>query len=771
MLDKRLQLGGLQVGGPRTTQNSARFRIADNVYQTLDEYMIYRFGNKDYLTGFASDEIVIAITNYRLKPFIITRTGDNKLHFYYDDIVRLPCPSNMAFVINPDPDDLLSMGIQFVEAQGCLFFNMPVLGLHKFDGIQVYRAGVPTPWVYCAQYADAGATWVRIIGHHLDFQGNVVNSGYVQFPVTPSGTNITIQTDQNSVRDMVGSYFGFSYSKVSPKGRQEYDSLYNGHDTFYMVAASAVYAADSVTYTTGGNHNVAVGCYLFMNTSFAAPFSSAFNEESLAQAFKVSAVTATTVTLTTADAKYLDTNRKWHTETSTNNIPGAGSYSNHWLSIWTSNVETGNYVWKQNIPAPFFSTTAQTSTINVSSPTTATVDADKNAFNLAGNMGDIYDVTTVKLPFPCYLDDLPSLSFCTYGDLALISQVNEIYFSDTSLGGAFEMVNGNSFIAVGGGNDGPVQAVQGTTDFFLVSRQFKNYYVTGNLPTANYRVQPISQTSVGALTNEATISCLDKVLFVNKVGVWVLYSGGRCEEVSYNARGLFTNFSNSRVYPEESYFGLENYPTYITPTQFVEDSEGAWNKWVKLRYDICRNLVTILIDENDGKGQMLVLNMNNGELYTWNDLMYGLDSPKFKDLCFINGEYYITGNSDSGHTIRKEEKEDSEKNNYMNGTFPPTLATTWFTAGEPSLEKKTKQIKIWGTIVGDVNFSQYVDWRSTPSDEGTYVSSDPELFSHKRRLQAQNALSLSVKMVFLAPTVEIEGLELEFEAFQMGMKR
>lgn len=770
MLDKRLQLGGLQVGGPRTKQNPARFRVANNVYQSMDDYMVPRFGSKNLFTGFAADEYVIAVANYQLKPFIVTRTADYKYHFYYNSTTRLPVPSDISYITMPNAEDVLSFGIQFVEAQGCLFMNHPIIGMWKFDGVQVYRAGVPTPWINTAQYADAGTTFVRVIGHHLDFQGNVINSGYVQFPCTPVGSNITIRTDQGAL-DMTGSYFGSLYNQVSPKGRQVYDSLYNGHNTFFMVASALASSTGSTnTYTTGGNHKVEVGCYVFVTTSYSNSLGG-FGVETLATAFKVSAFTATTVTLQIADAKYLDTSRTWRTATaSIFALPaGACTLSNQWLSVWTSNAVTGNYVWKAIIPAPFFATTAQNSVVNVSSPTTATADADKNAFNLAGNMGDIYAVTTVKFPFPAFTDEFPSLSFCTYGGLALTSTLNEIFHSDTSLGGSFEMTSGTSQIVVGEGNDGPIQAIQGTSDFMLVSRQFKNYYVAGNLPTQNYRVQPISQTSLGVYSNESTLSVMDKILFVNKTGVWVLYAGGRCEEVSVNVRGLFTTFSDTKVYPEELYWDIDDYPTYVVPSQIVDSPADAYNKWMKVRFDNCRNLVTILI----ASGEVLVLNMNNGELYTWRDLLYGLANPDIKDMCFIEGEYYLTGNSDSGHTVRKEEKSDlTYKYDYM-GTVAqrPRLANTWFTAGEPSLEKKTKQIKMWGLIEGSVAVTQYVDWRSSGSDEGTYTNSDAELFSHKKRLESKNALALSVEMVFNCTRMEIEGLELEFEPFQMGMKR
>jgi hypothetical protein len=767
MLDKSLKLGGLQVGGPRTLQNPARFRIADNVYQTLDDYTVMRFGNKDLFTV-PSGMTVVAVGEYKLKPFYIAQDAVGGVEFYYDSTAPIPKSEPFSYPAPPVAGDVFSSGIQFKEQGDCLFFNIPFTGLFKYDGHHVYRAGVPTPMFSCAQYASGGATFVRVIGHKLDFQGNQINSGYLQFPATPSGNNITLRVDKGAVDISTPANTG-----VSPSDRKDWDTLYNGHDLFFIrpTSSSVSQTVDDFTVTTGGDHYVKVGCWLVFTAQYTTSATNGFAIfDTYATAFKVKSFDGTTVTFHKDPAKYMLSDRQWVDSAvpTAPSIVSGSVISNHFLSIWTSNVATGNYVWKSIFPIAFWSANAQNETINVSSPTVPGAGVSSSAFNLAGNLGDIYDVISVKFPFPSFSEEFSSSSFCTYGELAVISQKFAIYFSDTSKGGSFEMTAALAFVAVGSEGDGPYQAIQGTADFMLVSRQFKNYYLSGNLPTANYRVQPIAQTSLGVYSNEATVTCLDKIIFVNKTGVWALYPGGKCIEASENVRGLFTTFSNTTLYKEEEYWDISNLPTYITLNDYIQGADNSRNKWMRVKFDVCRNLVFIAIAGATKSGSILVLNMNNGELYTWNDILYGESAKDFKDLCAIEGVYYVAG----GRKIKKEEKSDVNfKYDYRGGQFPPTLAKTWFTAGEPSLEKKTKQIKLWGKLVGVATISQFTDWSETEEPGGTYANQSDALFSHKKRLNSANVLALSVKVSFQCTKLELEGMELEFEPLQMGMKR
>lgn len=779
MLDKRLKLGGLQVGGPRTSQNVARFRVANNVYQTRDEYMIPRFHGAEYTppADLAAVEKVMSLARYRDKLFTMAATNSGTYRFFDSNGDLIPARS-IGTNSNIDLEQFPS-GPQFVEKLGNLYIGTPYNYLFKYDGTQLYSAGVPLPFFSCAERADAGATYVRVIQHHLDFQGNNVYSGYVQFRATPNGSgNIVLRVDKNTT-DIVGQGL-FGVEPTSRPTWERFDGLYD--EWYFRASASSVNAGlNQVTVTTGGNHDVAVGVYLIVSPQLQPPAVTNLAFDTLGIALRVKSFDATTVTLDLLDAKYLDTNREWQvanippTALLLNSLPEGVNY---WLSVWTSTSATAAYVYRGVCPALYNSTTSQTFTIDVTPNNSPELGSENLFFVVAPILGDFYDVTSSKGVLPRLTQQAsPNSCFSTYGDLMLMSYLNEIYFSDTSLGGSFEMINGFSFIVVGEGDDGNVQTVCGTADFLFVSRQFKNYYVVGTLPTANYRVSEISETSLGAYSNECSIAVNDKVIFLNKQGVWALYTGGRCEEVSFNIRGLFNNFSNTTAFDEEAFFDLDSFPTYSSYYDLI--SPIVFDKWIRTRLDVNRNLLAFVI-KGDGQGQILILNLNNGEFYTWSGMLEAYPftgTPDLADLTFIDGDYFVSVNFNDAGTRSKavyvEDKFIPRAIDYMTGDQRPRLDTTWFTAGEPSLEKKTKQIKMWGIIDGDVEINHTLDWKrsGTPVADGVYTSTDDELFSHKKRMDSSNALACSVSMQFSGNRFEIEGLELEWDPFQLGMKR
>lgn len=772
MLDKRLKLGGLQVGGPRTAQNPARFRVANNVYQTRDEYMVPRFHNEEEL-ALGSGKEVVSLSSYTKQPFAVVRdAATSKMEFYANSTSKIPT-YNIAASDFTAPGEADSSGPQYIEKFGCLFVHFPYYGLYKYDGTQAYKAGVPLPYFDSAQINPAGAAYIRVIQHHIDFQGNIVNSGYVEFRATPSANLVNIQTD-SAASEICGN------AEVYPKVRtSKLDGNYDQHFWVSTGAPTVNAGPRTVTCPTGGNHNVVVGAYVLITASGLISASlSGFTIDTKAIAVKVVSFTGTEVVFSLDNVKIQDASGNWVVEPMATTYPGlafAVHGTNHWMSGWTSNVATGNYVLRGVWRAFYDSNTTQTFALDCTSLTSPNNSfVDSTAFNLSGNLGDIYDVTTVKDVFPYYSVyngvNLPK-AFTTYGELALVADNNIIYFSDTSLGGSFEMVNGLSFAVVGEGTDGDIQTVCGNFDFFLVSRQSKNYYVAGNLPTANYRVQPITNTSMGAHSNESCIPYEDKIMFLNAQGVWALYSGGRCEEISININGLFKNFSETTQFSEELFFDMSAYENFVSYFNYPD-------QWVRVRSDVARGLVTFLI-KGDGTGTALVLNMNNGEFYTWNGFAqdHGFTTPKVKDLTFINGEYYIALNYPDGGNyhgnVYKEVKTGGGQYNYVPSSYPIRLDTTWFNAGEPSLEKKLQQIKLWGVVTGAVSVSHYLDWNDSEINDLAYSNTSLTLFSHKHRLKSANFLAVSVSLDVVPDSgrFELEGTEIEFESLQEGMKR
>lgn len=730
-------------------QNPVRFRIADNVYQTRDGQMVPVAGSASYLDLTSPLDSVKNIFRYNNAPFILGYAS-SVYAAYNNSSTLIPSP--------PLPAEYGSFGVQAIEKLGNLYLNIPSKGLYKYDGYQMYRAG--TPWAY----ADPTTTvtgfptinaYVRLIQHHIDQQGNVVHSGYTQFPSmalqgdapVPTYHTLNLRTDKGAT----------DYPNSAIRPALEVASLANDFFSYFIYATSYTNPSTNVfVMTTGGQHNVNVGQYLM-------PTSDEFASESYPNglAWKVTATTATTVTI--GNPRIYSYEDKWENYTGTVTAWATPvSFTNYWISAWTSSAETGAYAHQGTVPAMYESAANRTYTIQVTTdPDLPSDELDfSNIFNLAPIMGDFYDVTTSKQVFPLTATLLP-LSFGTYGDLVTLAYSNEVYFSDTTLGGSFEMTSGLAFFVAGEGDDGNIQAVAGTSDFMFISRQFKNYYLTGNLVTANYRVSEISETSMGAYSNESAYAISDKIIFLNKQGVWSVSGGGRCEEVSFNIRGLFANFSSTTSFSEEDFFDLDSFPDYAT--------SSTSNQFLRIRVDVNRNLMIFAIrDPDTTRGQGLVLNLNNGEFYTWSRFIPSGTTPDFQDINFMQGFYWFTHNTSTNQSVYKET---AGSFGYM-ATYPSRLAQSWFTAGEPSLEKKLNQLKMWGLMTDQtVGITHKLDWRdSTEVTDDSYVSSDNTNFSHKTRLKPANFQSVSVAMSF-TNNFQIEGMEVEWQPLQLGMKR
>ena len=738
MLDKRLRLGGLQVGGPRTMQNPARFRVANNVYQTLDDYLVPRADSEEYEDTYTGSTTVAHVSRYKNKPFVLG----------YDGTKYLPHYESSTKIAGPDlPGKYGSLGVQAVEKLGNLYFQLPGKGLFKYDGYNAYRAGTPMPFYQVvATYLITPTFFTRVIQSHMDQNGNVVNSGYYDSATRLVTGKIQLRTDKGATPDP---------NIIRPA--IETASIANGFNAYFISSSAHSFpTATTVELTTGGDHLVVPGIRLIFTTNaFQRYLVSSLPVNALS--YEVISSTATAVTL--GNLRYLDDNGDWQDwdYSASNYYPGnPGELCYYFLTVWTSDVATGNYNLQRIVPAMYESAINKTYDVNIASVTTSSFSVAP-ALNLGPNLSDTYDVLTVKNLFPV-TDEYKQLCFSTYGDIGLVAYANEIYFSDVSLGGAFEMTTGAGFIVVGEGDDGDVQTVCGTSDFILVSRQFKNYYLSGNMPTANYRVSEITQTSLGAYSNESAISVADKVIFLNLQGVWALYGGGKCEQVSENIKGLFRDFSNTTSFAEEAYFDLDAYPTYVSAVNE--------NEWVRTRLDVNRNLLAF-VTYAAGVGKCLILNLNNGEFYTWANFTHGGASPNMQDMCFIDGFYYVTNNAAAG--VCQLEIEDKDSYSYVS-IAPAVLATSWFTGGEPSLDKKLNQLKMWG-IVPAASIRRTLDWmESTEVDCGEYANSVVSKFSHKHRLVPSNFQSVSVRMAF-TQNFQIEGLEIEFQALQENMKR
>jgi hypothetical protein len=373
-----------------------------------------------------------------------------------------------------------------------------------------------------------------------------------------------------------------------------------------------------------------------------------------------------------------------------------------------------------------------------------------------------------------------------YQDSLLLANDDLIWFSNTTSSGVFEQLSASNFLKVGDTEFGRITSICGTSDFLIVCRERKVYYVNGNIATGNYRVQEISECEIGAWSNVATFLVKDTVIMVTAIGVFQISDGGRCTKISEKCPKNFSFYDSMNV-NEDIVFRLDG--TIALP-KTPSDNPELGNTGIDIAYDEYRDLLVIM--QRKQNSPCLVIHMKTGEFYEWERIYNPLVSYA-NCITFIDGTYYVGGinyivdfiNPFIAGTalIFKENK--TIDLSYVTSS-PIKLYTSWLTAEEPSLEKSLLQLKMFGRVQSNgttdsINVAHYKDWDfSTKITNAKYfpINTSASLnnqvqYSHKKRLNSDKVLSASVGFEVSDPkvTFELESLEVEFNPIQQGMKK
>ena len=372
--------------------------------------------------------------------------------------------------------------------------------------------------------------------------------------------------------------------------------------------------------------------------------------------------------------------------------------------------------------------------------------------------------------------DYPFYCSTVYQDLLLLANDDLIWFSDTTLGGTFEMLNALNFIKVGDKEYGRITSICGTSDFLIVCRERKNYYINGNIVTGNYRVQEIQEAEIGAWNNVSTMNIKDNVVMIAATGVYEISDGGKCIKISKNCPKNFSTYDNNNINEDVS-FRLDGFVSSLTT-----------GTGIHVFYDEYRELLIFMKIGIGATGTALVLHTASGEFYEWDGLV-GVQGTKYPQCgIFINSEFTI-GTVDYTTLVSRVPKLYKEtKSSALSypATYPIKLYSSWLTAGEPSLEKLLLQLKMFGRIQSDgttssINVCHYKDWDiSTKITNVAYYPTNTALsldnqiqYSHKKRFNSDKVLAASVGFEVNTPNVtfELESFEVEFNPIQEGMKK
>ncbi len=437
-------------------------------------------------------------------------------------------------------------------------------------------------------------------------------------------------------------------------------------------------------------------------------------------------------------------------------------------SVWSSTASEGVYYFRGMMESVYDTSLAFTSYFypEFTSLTTANtlIPAEKYPFFISGTLQDWYDVQANREPFN--KDGNKYVSITLYSDLILAATDDLIFFSDTSIGGSIEMTNGVA--KIGDTEFGKITSICGTKDFLVVSRERKVYYVTGQLDTGNYRIQELSNCSIGSYSNNSMLEVEGSIIMLTTSGVWLI-EGPQATKIS---EGISPHFQTNLAYqttdpesPDQRVFDLRGHPVTAYGGIGIDYPIISF-------YDAYRRTVGFIDGSDTNGGQALILHLGSMDFATW-DYLSIVESTSISAIAAINGVFSIGIFEDwpEDAKIAAENKTVFSPTYDYIGTSPALLATTWGCAGEPSLEKQLTQFKMFGFITA-ATIKHYENWDGVTSITSTsYLNSLGDTkYYHKQRLNSSKVLAVSVEMSF-EQLFLLEGVEIEFNPIQQGMKK
>jgi len=136
-----------------------------------------------------------------------------------------------------------SVPLSYSEYDGSLYLADPsgTVQIMKFDGMSVYRAGVPKPNLLniAAGTGTAGTFYVRVFLEFNDFQFSPISGDYTQFDMTSSGFSFDVET--------IGDTAFKNYNPAVDRGVRSAKVYISNNPTFgYRLAHTATYPAAPV---------------------------------------------------------------------------------------------------------------------------------------------------------------------------------------------------------------------------------------------------------------------------------------------------------------------------------------------------------------------------------------------------------------------------------------------------------------------------------------------------------------------------------------------
>lgn len=660
---------------------------------------------------------------------------------------------------------------------GLATYTYAVFNPMRFDGINVQRAGLPTPWFYSTP-TNAGNARLRAVYLTIGLDGEPVFSNYLEWGVTVGAGPIYGVANLN-----LGGYNGAMVANTDPVGvsgtffpptRETKDSLFdfvvpgtlgtvpNFYNKKFLKPSAGAYTAGIGPKLTSSYNSpgLKVGDWLLCldTTTFVSSTKKydAYYLQIVAVgpgtdyqfSSKIKAFNAYTVSWEDMDLESGMPDGVANSAAFITILTSQG-ISNIWSIISKSANAAGTLDYKACRIEPIF----WDSNTVVATAATADLSFLRPFLGVITSVfSDWYDITRVKTTFP------PVIGITAFNNLLVGFDRNAIYFTDITLGGSTEMVSGFSNILPYGSEYGDIVAVCGCEDFLFLSRERRNYVIRGELTTGNISISECDLPVLGAANARSVSNAFaGKVLFMNKSGVWSVNSSGQITELSAPIRDLFLG---------ESVDGNPfDAAVFKTKAQRLTDAfDGGVFQFV---LEPSRGLIFILtglrdsVSKNIDDSTLLVHDANDGSWYEWDSSFAAAIEVKEGALwCFAEDNLY----TEDG-VLRAGEQQ--------------LIIPQWLTQGAPSLEKQFLQVKFFGSFpTTAVKVSQQNNWQAidgvSVDDYQTYedyTATSTDKYDHKKRLDTSKAHASSIGLdCSTGGGIHLEGIEIEWDPCQQGIK-
>jgi hypothetical protein len=608
---------------------------------------------------------------------------------------------------------MTNISISYCENQNNLYFTNTDYSTYvmKYDGSNLYRAGLPTPRVANVSKQDAYPTftggvvgsYTRIFYSYKDINGNVTYSPYYQ---TTNGINLgastltigTLKIDANFLEN------GF-FDKYC----------------FRTSGSSATISSASLTLNTTKHNYVAGDKFLIDTENKLITLSPSSNSYIVLEVESVVANTSITFTAASVGANTIT-------------FAAAPAYATEYpvdvrckIHLAVSSNPESNY---------FVFTTFMDNSV---STMVRLIPASEYVFDL-GRPGqqpfeDLYDSSTLKImpPICKYISSYGNqivygsiLSFFTAYNANLLNAPNQrvqyanddlIVYSDLSTGDGPENVSELNLVKIGETWDGEITGLRRCNDSMVIFKNRGVFSIDGALIDGEFQIRKINTNFAGCTFHKSILEADEGVFFQAHNGIYFTNAIG-VKKISYELDVLFQS---------------QEYTTL----------SARFKKKQKALFYVSQLSSIIVID------------YYYNQIYIWNSVnaSKGIIEDKDGNIFFSNGikvYKFNNGYSDAGSAINA------------------SYSTTWHHMGEPSLNKKFLSLRTFSLTNDAFNLSIKTqgDWVNTDltSDTLSFSATDQTKFL-MLNMQTKKALRFIFSNNTNNQNLVITGYEVTFEIF------